>query len=204
MQTTIPFKGFYETLHDSNIDWALARDLADENGNTYDGLVERFYMNARWRHVHEQYAKSFAENFCLHFKVKAQFSRLDSPREYNFETDRIWLDIELDEVKRLQALVPRELLQWVSTERFTSRSGFHSFYPPDLADWPPVEEWDVNHVGTLMEALVLHVEGEDFDEMRLVEDLSGNGILSDWLYECNPDSKRLFDIRDYLVKRSER
>lgn len=204
MQTTIPFSGFYESLHDSNIDWALALDLADENGNPYDGLIERFYESARWQHVHEEYAKYFAEAFCEHFKVAATYSKLDSPREYNFETDRIWLDIELDEVKRLLAEVPRELLQKVSTKLFTSRSGFHSFYPPDLDDWPPVEEWDVNHVGTLMEALVLHVEGEGFDEMTLVEDLSGSGHLSNWLYECNPDSERLFRIRDYLVRRDER
>ena len=51
----IPFSGFYETLHDSELTRALEMSLSDDDGNEYGGLTCRASMAMRWGAVHQAY-----------------------------------------------------------------------------------------------------------------------------------------------------
>lgn len=208
--TIIPFSGFYDSLHDSETDRALGQCLSDSNGDPYDSLVSRAFDCINWRSAHVAYSEAYAQAFAEEFEIDGlEFESLQSPREYNFTTDRIFVNIPDGEVTRIYAETPRATLDAVAAEWFTSRSGFSSFYSPDVDDWGDMAKWDHNQLGALVAAYVLHKrEGEEFDtwaEYALCEDFSGNGWLENWLFtDCKPELHRIARVGDYLRQRQER
>ena len=161
MQATIPFHGFYNSIHDAAFDVALVES-------------ETYFDDVDWRKAFHGYAAEFAKQFLHEINIQGQFDRLESPREYNFTTDRIFVDIPADEVRRMLAMVDPETLSRVAAERHTSRPGFFSYYSPRVESWGPVDDWDCNQVGTL----VLAYAGEDLD-WTIAETLECNGIVDD-------------------------
>ena len=137
MLATLPFSGFYESVH---------MDALEREGEEFP--------NADWRKVFFGYAKEYAAEYLHAAGITGRFEGLESPREYNFATDRIFVDIPADEVRRMLATVDTETLSLVAAERHTTRSGFFSYYSPRVDDWGPVDDWDCNQVGTLIIAFV--------------------------------------------------
>lgn len=202
----IPFSGFYESIHDSELDTTLERMFSDrETGcDVNAGLQWRAYDSCDWRAVHEAYAKDYAERFACEFEIVGMsFESLQSPREYNFTTDRIFCHITDDAIRALHARVPREDLDRVAREMFTSRDGFASFYSPDVDTWGDVCDWDHNQLSALLVALV----GEDWDQWKEYDLMSGafeNGNADEWIASKIKDAARLFRVHDYLNNRAER
>lgn len=207
--STIPFGGFYQSIHDSEIDNALERMFSDRNtGNERnEGLESAFFRKCDFSVVHLDYAKAYAEAFAEEFKIKLEFESLSSPKEYNFTTDRIFVTIADSEVTRLHSLVTAEELDKAAKERFTSYSGFISSYSNDVADWGDLQEWDHNQIGTLIAAYVNQEANTEFDqysELSLMECFTSNGGLDSSLDSANPDAARLYKIHDYLEARKAR
>jgi hypothetical protein len=209
--TTIPFAGFYSTWHDYELDQALEMMFTDRASGTE--LNDRLHMEAfdgiAWQGVHIQYAKAYCDAFAEEFEIALTFESLQSPRFYNFETDRVFAEIDLKEVRRLFKETPREIFDAVIEEEFTSRSGFISSYPNTLDEWPVIPEWDHNHIGALIKAHVRHCNnGEDMDQDRefsLMERYRDNGRFDEWLCEAGtPKFNRALRIMDYLEERKER
>ena len=102
--------------------------------------------------------------------VGMTFESMDSPREYNFATDRVYGEIPLKvlrEIFRRSKAEKHETLAAIIGARFTSYDGFASFYSPDLDSWlakaGPLAGWDHNELGTLLIA-GLQMAGETFGE----------------------------------------
>ena len=165
MLATIPFHGFYKSIHDAAFNSALEQE-------------GREVGDVDWRKVFFGYAAEFAKQFLHEIKVQGQFDRLESPREYNFNTDRIFVDIPLPEVVRMLAGVDPETLNRVAEERHASRPGFLSFYSPRVESWGPVESWDCNQVGTLLQAYA----GGDLD-WTIAETLECKGVVSNLIWD---------------------
>lgn len=90
--------------------------------------------------------------------IGLKFESMDSPREYNFATDRIFCHIPLKTVRALFKASKAEnhiSLRAAIRERFTSYDGFISGYPNALDSWlsKPLQEWDHNEIGTLLVAM---------------------------------------------------
>lgn len=212
LQTTIPFAGFYESLHSSMISDTENQMFSDDNGNENTGLTSALFEICKHRQVFEKYADNYVKSFAEVFKIPSlMFEELKSPREYNFTTDRIFCTIDIEDVKRIHAtLLDGE--GWAvfvekAKEMFTSRSGFASFYNPDIETWGELEDWDANQLGCLLAAWADFEHGEEFDsyaEYNLMEDYGSNGYIDNWICEASPGIERLFTIREYLQKRAER
>jgi hypothetical protein len=208
VKAVIPFNGLYESMHDAELDRAFEGLYQDsQTGDCIASLHNLVWDHVNWQKVHEAYAKAFAENFAAHFEIEGMvFESLVSPREYNFTTDRIFVDVPLASLKALN--VPRDVLDAVAAEMFTSRSGFCSFYSPDVDTWGEIEDWDHNQLLALITAHVRHVEGEDFDEFCLMEDMNCNGQLDEMLWDAidtdHPDVVRANKIYTYLRNRDDR
>jgi hypothetical protein len=210
----IPFSGFYESLHDSEIDQAFEGLFQDrESGDPNQGLNERAMGVINWKQVHLAYAKEYAECFGDRFELNLKFSELWSPREYNFETDRIFVELDDKDVQRLMNERVQEgpyhsVFVDLCREKFTHRSGFHSFYSPDWRDWGPWQKWDLNQVGTLVEAWAIYENGgfDQDDEIDLMEHARCNGRLEDWIFTAMPKDirDRLNRIYQYIEDRKER
>lgn len=210
MITTIPFSGFYDSVHDDALDYAADQMFQHrETGEPRHDLTARLHFECRWREVCEAYAKAYCEAFAAEFGIDLQFESLNSPREYNFTTDRIFATIDLDEVNRLLAEISMPTLRLKAKERFTSCSGFMSNYSPDVEDWGDVETWDHNQVGTLIEAWAEEqaTTSNGFDsgaEFSLMERYRDNNCFESWIAEATPGIDRLYRIADYLNTREER
>ena len=191
-ETTIPFSGFYYSYHSDELDRVLEQMSEDDSCNQIplfdsEGNSLELWEHVDWSKVHEEYAKLYAENFCSWFteetgiKLNAKFSVLDSPRSYNFTTDRIFVKIPLRAVKELYKYVGPEKLDSAIKERFTSYDGFISFYENSLAEWPKdLNEWDCNQIGTLLE---FH-SPEAIREYSIMEDSNCNGDLDSILWDA--------------------
>lgn len=204
MLTVIPFAGFYHSLHDDAIMEPLQRDFQEN-----ETLLYKAIDCVDWGEVRKEYAQEYAQNFASEFGLLTlRFESLQSPREYNFATDRIFCRIDCAEVKRILSKTDTELFEKKAREMFTSRSGFISFYDPDINQWGDVETWDHNKVYCLLFAYVEQEHSTDWDmwaEWALMERWVCNGHLDSAIWATNPQKlDRLFTIQRYLEKRAER
>ena len=207
MLTTIPFSGFYCSLHDSALDSALESIFSDDNGKKRYSIFYSARDAADWCMVQNNYAAEYAAAFAREFNLPLQFESMKSPREYNFSTDIIYCTISAENAARLFYTCDKTLLDKIARETFTSRSGFVSFYDTDFTEWGDILTWDHNQLGALIRAYVAE-QNPDFDqwaEFDLMESAQCNGRLENWIFESNPKTlNRLANINSYLNKRGGR
>ena len=174
LESTIPFDGFYESFISDDIDHQIGQqiewdsDIYDLNEDEQQILWDS-YLSINRSYFYNQIAEDYT-NFYIEilnrrlkgFTLKAKFNLLTSPREYNFETDRIFIDIEknhaIDFIKYIIKNYKKELEEKIK-DRFTSRSGFWSHYENGLDLWTiDYSEWDHNQIGTCFELFDLEEE----------------------------------------------
>ena len=174
LESTIPFDGFYESFISDDIDHQIGQqiewdtDIYDLNEDEQQILWDS-YLSINRSYFYNQIAKDYT-NFYIEilnrrlegFTLKAKFNLLTSPREYNFETDRIFIDIEknhaIDFIKYIIKNYKKELEEKIK-DRFTSRDGFWSHYKNGLDLWTQdYSEWDHNQIGTCFELFDLEEE----------------------------------------------
>jgi hypothetical protein len=185
----IPFPGFYESILSSEIDSVEAQNAeSDAERQESEGVPEELRLTAErfegfyfdctdYSKVHDRLASDWVDEFdgvaseALGVKLRLRFEDMSSPKYYNFETDRIFAASTWKAVKamfKLSKTDKHETLAAVIKRRFTSRSGFISYYSSDLDDWlkKPVREWDYNELGTLLLA-ALQINGIEPEDLRM-------------------------------------
>ena len=181
LESTIPFCGFYESFISDDIDYQIGQqiewdtDIYDLNEDEQQ-VLDDSYLSVNRSSFYNQIAEHYTDLYIdalnerlKGFTLNAKFNLLTSPREYNFETDRIFIDIErdhaIDFIKYIIKNYKKELEKKIE-DRFTSRSGFSSFYKNSIDLWTKdYSEWDHNQIGTCFELF-------DFDELHFYESLS--------------------------------
>lgn len=204
MIISIPFSGFYNSIHSDNIE----RELYDsEFANYNERLSELAQQSIDWRALYTDYAKEYVSAFNDEFDLNLVFDELSSPREYNFTTDRIFCDISPVETQKLFENTNAEFIDKHARAMFTSYDGFNSFYNTDWRTWGQVFTWDHNQLNCLLLAWLeadQDVKNWYETEAHLMDDyLSCNGGASELLYMHCAD-KRIFNVSDYLNRRAER
>ena len=183
LESTIPFDGFYESFISADIEHQMGQqiewdcDLYDLNESEEEILYNN-YLTVNTSYFYNSIAKDYT-NFYIDnlnaklnyaypdhgFTLNAKFNLLTSPKEYNFETDRIFIDIEknhaIDFIKYIIKHYKKELEEKIK-QRFTSRSGYWSHYKNTLDSWTQdYSEWDCNMIGTCFE--LFNLEEEDIN-----------------------------------------
>lgn len=144
------FTGFYESVWSSVMD----RYEEDEKGHLKDeydaddGLLSDLYPTYEWyrkaeKQIAEDYALMYFELIEQYLGIKFEYNNLviQSPKEYNFATDRIFVDVEIEDwdelVKKLVALSEpyKERVAKYIHDNHTSYDGFISFMDNDYAEW---------------------------------------------------------------------
>lgn len=188
----IPFAGFYYSKWSDMIDNAESMDnehfedtaqsepdhelYCAEPAARLDGpeiadlQCRHSSYGAAYAAIARDYAAGFNDELSdkLGFKQSFTFEEMTSPREYNFETDRLFCDVPIETVKAWLKISRRadnhKTLAATFKRRFTSRDGFSSFYEP-IIPRKPVDEWDHNELGTLLQA-VMELRVDDADELE--------------------------------------
>ena len=127
IETSIHFGGFYESIHDHNI----------------DHMVEAYEYNFEdvdYKKTFESYIEAYCyklESYILdEYLIDIDFKniKLSSPQYYNYSTDNIDCKINTNQAQSLNEILKKdnEFLSFLK-DRTTSCSGFVSFYTYDEA-----------------------------------------------------------------------
>ena len=187
MEARIPFAGFYDSFFSNEIDREeemYVEHLCERHDIPAIDISEWIWRHVNYggayRHVAENYVSPFEAhiNEGLGLSIKLGFNDMTSPREYNFETDKIFVEISYRDALILARRVGRNALRKAAKEMFTGCGGFISFYRNDPAEWGPLRGWDHNQLYCLFQAAI-DVIGDDDYEIGIVEAMSGNGVFND-------------------------
>ncbi|MDK3074096.1 hypothetical protein QO034_13320 [Sedimentitalea sp. JM2-8] len=205
MEIQIPFDGFYGSIHEDEVNREL-ESVYDSWSDAMpcdipESLSDLFFDAAQWGNAYREYAKEYAESFIAEYLKDGTFVEMTSPREYNFATDRVFIDVSRDAVADMVRKTDRAILDRVTKERFTSCDGFISNYRNDWRHWGRLSEWDHNQLGTLLIAYLETERGETWDqwaEYSLCEDISCNGLIHNALWQGDK-ATRAWRIFNYLT-----
>lgn len=171
----IPFAGFYNSTHESNLDEALLSLAQDEDGETLEDEYNRLERNIQWRAAMFAYAQLYCERLADETSAQWEFARLDSPREYNFRSDEIDVTVSLAELQRMLDVVSDEALQALATDRLSPRSGFIPSYSSQVDQWGALEDWDSPLLGLLVECYCDSMDQDrEARDCWLVDDCNGD------------------------------
>lgn len=177
----IPFAGSYNSMFSAELDSVQERfveyEVEKNPGLNPDIPNEALWHCADYGKAYDHIARAYVDQFNQHLideyelDLDLKFESLQSPREYNFQTDRIFCEISEENVRKLREAVSDPALRQAIRERFTSRSGFISSYPNHLNAWNPNPLlWDHNELGTLLVALLDDDEGWDWKIWERMQD----------------------------------
>ncbi len=181
MIINIPFAGFYNSKYSGELDAVQERfveyEVEKNPGLNPDVPNESLWKAADYGKAYDHIARAYVDQFNQHLideyelDLDLKFESMQSPREYNFQTDRIFCEISEENVRKLREAVSDPALRQAIRERFTSRSGFISSYPNHLNAWNPNPLlWDHNELGTLLVALLDDDEGWDWKIWERMQD----------------------------------
>jgi len=241
-EATLPFfSGFYTTYAGEaicSVDESELDNIADElESNKTSWIdedlhaefkacvkpedVEKFiqdllfdYVNGYdYRGAQMAYCDAYAGVVCDMLKIPYMGMEMDSPRYYNFETDKIHIKLIPE---TLRAWVDRlhhdnelqSVFEGILKDRCTSYDGFMSFHSNSLEDYLelPIDDWCNIKAGLLLEALLLSDCPDEMSEGyasdmafvdELHEGLSGNGFSHEYALDIDKVlAKCLAEYRD--------
>ena len=215
LESTIPFEGFYNSFISGDIENeidSLTQYYSEsyELNDNEEQLLSNSFLSVNNNNFYNEICKDYTSFYIdklneiiKDFTLKATYKCFISPKEYNFETDRIFIEIEenhcIDFIKYIIKNYKKELDKKIK-ERFTSRSGFISFYENNLESWTNnYKEWDHNQIGTCFE--LFNLEEEDI-VYSLREYLSET--ISENLYNTlDQEGKDLLDRKQKEIDKKE-
>lgn len=176
IEIQIPFPGFYQTRFVGEGD--LAAEIETYNrceDGSYEGaessypealrldesdIVDAYSGAMDWRDAFDAMGRDYAAEFAeqaeslLGVKLQAEFAAIESPKFYNFETDRLFMKVDSAVLEFFYVKLKRDYAKGFAAiveKRHSSYDGFHSFYSADASTWwrKPFSKWDINERSTL-------------------------------------------------------
>ncbi|MBK1683446.1 hypothetical protein CKO18_07620 [Rhodoferax fermentans] len=206
MEARIPFSGFYETKWSEGIDEEenrYAEELAAEYDVPMSEVAALLFRHTKYHDAYRQVARDYVPSFSALIDVPMTYKDMTSPREYNFETDRVFVEVAYKDMLRLARRVGRKALRKAAKDMFTSRSGFISFYDADIARWGPLRGWDHNQLYCLLTAAVDALDEEDWD-WSIYEDFLSNGDFSNAFHGALDSEALMLNIGKLVGRRELR
>jgi len=177
----IPFTGFYESIHVLPVD----NECEELDNEGKEPVVDMKGYKAEYAKVYTIEYRDLLED-ALQLVLNFAFESLESPKEYNFETDRIFVTMPQSTLNKMLAKVDYDRWEAQVKATFTSCDGFSSFYSPNLSDWLDnftITPLDHNQVGSLLLTLTEQYAEEEYGNFSRdgIEDASE--MASDYVTE---------------------
>jgi hypothetical protein len=155
----IPFQGYYESLYSDILEGPVDYEIENPTTETFE--LENVNFSAMKEVLNKIYVEEFTDFFneTTGLNITFNYKLMESPREYNFATDRLFCEISNDDCEKLfeHATSAQGTFSEHIRDTFTSYDGFISYYSNDFNDWlqKPLVEWDHNEKGALITASML-------------------------------------------------
>lgn len=165
------FEGFYCSQLD------LAEYIEVGEGEEYL-MDEKQFDEIDWKATNNNVSKFYLEYIKDELKdffneigiINLDFVKVDSPKYYNYSTDKLVCNIEVNKNKFLTELQKYSFDVWKKflKDNFTSYDGFISFYPNDPNEWTELiaEKFDTDNI--IIETLLQFYleQSEEFTEIK--------------------------------------
>lgn len=175
VNTFLPlFSGFYHSVYDLDINQEIEMIIEHHNE---ENNTELLYSDFNFKIDYKRYSEAIYEGIMEHIikelpglVISHKYEELIQPKEYNFSTDSINIELEVDKQKLLQLIEENhELLNDKIKEKYTSCSGFISSYSNELNNWIWAIENEDESIKHKIGALIGMLCEDDFEEWTLTE-----------------------------------
>ena len=135
------FPGFYgSVLEDSDTEGSAWNSFVDGAEIAYDPDDYEYDWAERRKDICEGFVDAIKRQTPSGLFKTIEFNHMTSPREYNFTTDKIWVDVTFEPtfISEVVQFMLREH-DWLKErirEDWTSRSGFISHMANHIGEWP--------------------------------------------------------------------
>lgn len=165
------FEGFYC----SQLDLAEYIEVGDDESYS---MTEEQFDEIDWNKTNENVSKFYLDYFkdelSDFFKsigiINLDFVKVDSPKYYNYSTDKLVCNIEVNKNKFLTELQKYSFDVWKKflKDNFTSYDGFISFYPNDPNEWTELIQQNFDTDNVIIETLLQFYleQNEEFIEIK--------------------------------------
>ena len=174
------FEGFYNSYLD------LSENIEVGEGEEYSMTEEQFDeidWNKTYENVSKFYLDYFKDGLSDFFKsigvLSLEFIKLDSPKYYNYSTDKLVCNIEINKNVFIHELRKYNFDDWEQFLKynFTSYDGFISFYPNTTMEWDYLITEDIEDDNVIIETLLKFYLEENEEFITLKENLLNYEIL---------------------------
>ena len=153
-ETLLPFSGFYQSAFSDEIDQVIEYDTDRLDDDTSSKVWDLYIDGMNYRKAYNDIAKDYATWLVnkLHDELKRDgfnvgeipkdfVSELQSPKEYNFSSDNLWVDLppntlpspaDFDNMHPEYGMLAK--LDDEIRQAYTSRDGFTSFVSNQVSD----------------------------------------------------------------------
>lgn len=162
------FEGFYNSYLD------LSENIEVGEGEEFEEQFDEIDWKATNNNVSKFYLEYIKDRLKDFFNeigiINLDFVKVDSPKYYNYSTDKLVCNIEVNKNKFITELQKYNFEVWEQflKDNFTSYDGFISFYPNDPNEWTELieEKFDTDNV--IIEALLQFYleQNEEFREIK--------------------------------------
>lgn len=183
IETTVPlFDGFYNSVYEFEEERIL-----EGTNLKYDELLIDYegYVNA----IGKEYTAQICDLLKEHEYISNyEYEKVVSPKYYNYSTDSIYCKIEFSmyNIAKIKNWLKENWKVFEKTikEKFTSCSGFHSFYSNSADIWyrdflkaglhGEIENFKAIQWCTILEIILQNDTLIDYDHLRIYEDTKEN------------------------------
>lgn len=195
-QINIPFHGYYESIYSYLLDGISTLDeyqIAQNHGYDYqvhgceheyitsnnidiDQEQQEHENKLNYPKMKEEINKIYVEEFVQTFNNETNlnitliYKDMESPKYYNFSTDRLFATILEEDKEKLYNFASENIsaFRGVLLEHCTSYDGFNSSYSNDVNEWvqKPFYDYDHNELNILLYVAlqIYNVNIEDFND----------------------------------------
>lgn len=217
----LPFNGLYNSFLGTMLDDEIERltyDMSDDKSELVNDLIFNNLDNKGYNILlTDSYAIHLIEMINSEYDCNIVYNNIDYER-MNLQNrgDNLYIDIDVLTLPSLQAIADKldlsfdelfEQLQALSTNHFTSHSGFSSFYNPNISilkDVTNLTIWQDVYIGLIIELMTInlgcvyceHYPINDI-EQQIIESLQATGGSIELMYNVI-DTKTADKLDDLL------
>ena len=168
------FEGFYHSQLD------LAENIEVGEGEEYS-MTEEQFDNIDWNSTNENVSKFylgyFKDELSDFFKsigvLSLEFIKVDSPKYYDYSTDKLVCNIEIDKGIFVHELRKYDFDEWEQSlkDNFTSYDGFISFYPNTTMEWDELINEEIENDNIIIETLLKFYLEQNGEFYKIKENL---------------------------------
>ena len=168
------FEGFYYSQLD------LAENIEVGEGEEYS-MTEEQFDNIDWNSTNENVSKFYLDYFkdelSDFFKsigvLSLEFIKVDSPKYYNYSTDKLVCNIEINKDVFVHELRKHNFDNWEQflKDNFTSYDGFISFYPNTTTEWDELINEEIENDNIIIETLLKFYLEQNGEFYKIKENL---------------------------------